>query len=69
MNRTLGIRYVLFGLLFVLVAIGLVAKSYVMLAVLAVAGIILAVIGDRIENRPTDPYREYNELHHRKGHE
>ncbi|QSO49443.1 hypothetical protein [Alicyclobacillus mengziensis] len=68
MNRTLGIRYVLFGMLFVLVAIGLAAKSYVMLAVLAVAGIVLAVIGDRIENRPTDPYRQYNELHHRKGH-
>lgn len=68
MNRTLGIRYILFGLLFVLVAIGLAIKSYVLLVILAVAGIVLAVIGDRIENRPTDPYREYNEMHHRKDH-
>lgn len=68
MNRTLGIRYLLFGLMFVLVAIGLATKSYVMLAVLAIVGIILAIVGDRIENRPTDDYRQYNELHHRKDH-
>lgn len=67
MNHTLRVRYILFGLLFLLVTVGLVLRSYTMLAILAIVGIILAVVGDRIENKPTEPYQQYNVKHHR-GH-
>jgi CDP-diglyceride synthetase len=65
MHRTRTIRYILFGLLFALVVVGLVLHSYALLATLAVVAIILGVIGDRIENAPTEPYKQNNEIHHR----
>lgn len=65
-NNTRTIRYILFGLLFALVILGLILHSYPLLAILAVAAIILGVIGDRIENAPSEPYKNYNELHHHK---
>jgi CDP-diglyceride synthetase len=66
MNRTRTLRYLLFGLLFALVVIGLILRSYPLLACLAVVAIILGVIGDRIENAPTEPYKQNNEIHHHK---
>lgn len=66
MNRTRTLRYLLFGLLFALVVIGLILRSYPLLAGLAVVAIILGVIGDRIENAPTEPYKQNNEIHHHK---
>ncbi|MCL6453106.1 MAG: hypothetical protein K6T78_05660 [Alicyclobacillus sp.] len=60
-------RYIWFGLLFALVAAGLAAHSYVLLAVFAIAGILAAVVGDRLENRLSQPYKQYNRMHHR-GH-
>ncbi|RIV28189.1 hypothetical protein D2Q93_02905 [Alicyclobacillaceae bacterium I2511] len=68
MNKTLKVRYGLFTLTFALIAVGLVSHSYLWLATLAVVAIGLAVIGEQIETAPTVPYRQYNELHHRKGH-
>lgn len=68
MNHTLRIRYILFTLLFILVAVGLAVHSYTLLVILAASGVVLAVIGDRIENRPTDNYKQFNELHHRPKH-
>ena len=65
MNRTRKLRYTLFGLLFALVLLGMVLHSYPLLIVLVIAAIILGIIGDKIENGPTDAYRKYNALHHR----
>lgn len=63
MNRTRTIRYLLFSLLFVLVLIALSIHMYDLLIVLVICAIILGVIGDVIENKPTAPYKKYNELH------
>ena len=68
MNKTLKMRYGLFTLAFALVAAGIVSRSYLWLAICVVAAVILAVAGEQIETSPTIPYRQYNELHHRKGH-
>lgn len=68
MRKTLAIRYLLFGLLFALVIVGLVSHVYPLLVGCIVAAIILGVIGDKIENAPTEPFRKYNELHHRHHH-
>lgn len=68
MRKTLAIRYILFGLLFALVIVGLIAHSYPLLIALVVAAIVLGVVGDKIENLPTEPFRKYNEKHHRHHH-
>ncbi len=68
MNKTLKMRYGLFTLAFALVAAGIVSHSYLWLAICVVAAVILAVVGEQIETSPTIPYRQYNELHHRKSH-
>ena len=65
MRRTLAIRYILFGLLFALVVVGLILHSYPLLIVLVIAGLMLGVLGDKIENAPTEPYKQYNALHQR----
>jgi hypothetical protein len=65
-NRTKPIRYILFGLLFALVVLGLILRSYALLAGLAVVAIILGVVGDKIENAPTDPFKQNNDIHHHK---
>ncbi|MBX6352151.1 MAG: hypothetical protein IRZ10_02355 [Thermoflavifilum sp.] len=69
MRKTLGIRYVLFGLLFLLCIVGLCLKSYPLLGVLVILAIVLGVIGDKIENAPTEPFKRFNELHHLHGHD
>lgn len=66
MNKTRTLRYTLFGTLFALVLIGLILHSYSLLVVCVVTAIILGIIGDRIENGPTDPYRKYNAIHEHK---
>lgn len=65
MRKTRAIRYLLFGLLFALVIVGLVSHSYPLLVGCVIAAIILGVVGDKIESVPTEPFRKYNELHHR----
>lgn len=67
MNRTKPIRYILFGLLFALVVLGLILRSYALLAGLAVVAIILGVVGDKIENAPTEPFKQNNDIHHHKN--
>jgi hypothetical protein len=64
MQRTRMLRYVLFGSLFFLVLIGLVSRSYPLLAGLAVLSIVLGVIAEKLENQPTEPFKKYNALHH-----
>jgi hypothetical protein len=68
MNNTRTLRYTLFGLLFALVVLGLILHSYALLIGLVIAGIVLGIVGDRIENAPTEPFKQLNELHHRKEH-
>lgn len=68
MQKTKPLRYLLFGLLFVCVVIGIVSHSYVWLTVLAVCGLILAVLGDVVENSPTRPHEVYNRMHNRHHH-
>lgn len=65
MQKTKPLRYVLFGLIFALVLVGIVIHSYILLAILLVCGILLGVIGDLIENRPTKPYQVHNRFHDR----
>ncbi|GMA49206.1 hypothetical protein GCM10025857_05630 [Alicyclobacillus contaminans] len=64
MQATRKLRYILFSLMFALVLVGLVAHSYPLLIVLAIVAIALGVVGDRMENHPTEPFKRYNELHH-----
>lgn len=59
-----SLRYVLYAALFALILIGIILHSYSLLAVLAVVGIVLAVVGDRLENSNSEPYKENNRLHH-----
>jgi hypothetical protein len=66
MNKTRKLRYTLFGALFALVLVGLILHSYALLVVCVVAAIVLGIIGDRIENGPTDQFRKYNAIHERK---
>ena len=66
MNKTRKIRYFLFCTLFALVLVGLVLHSYTLLVVLVIAAIALGIVGDRIENGPTDQYRKYNAIHEHK---
>jgi hypothetical protein len=66
MNKTRKLRYILFGALFAFVLVGLVLHSYLLLVVLVIAAIVLGIIGDRIENRPTDKFRKYNAIHEHK---
>jgi hypothetical protein len=68
MRKTLGIRYFLFSLLFALCIVGLCLRSYPLLAVLVVLAILLGVVGDKIENRPTEPFKKFNALHHLRSH-
>lgn len=57
-------QYILFSSLFLLVLIGVIVHSYTALVILAIAGIVLAIVADRMENSPSEPYKEYNEYHH-----
>lgn len=68
MKKHMAVRYLLFGLLFALVIVGLVSHTYLLLVGCVVAAIILGVVGDKVENAPTEPFRKYNELHHRHHH-
>ncbi|MCL6515345.1 hypothetical protein [Alicyclobacillus sp.] len=67
-NRTRNVRYLLFTLAFLLVLVGLLLHSYTLLAILAIVAIALAIIGDRIENQPSEPYKHLNEHHHHLHH-
>lgn len=64
MRTTRKLRYTIFALLFALVLLGLILHSYPLLAVLVIVAIALGIVGDRIENRPTEPYKQYNVQHH-----
>jgi hypothetical protein len=57
-------QYILFSSLFILVLAGVIIHSYTALVILAIVGIVLAIVGDRMENNPSEPYKEYNEYHH-----
>jgi len=65
MQRTRRIRYTLFALLFALVLVGLVLRSYPLLVVLVIVAIAFGIVGDKVENKPTEPYKKYNALHHK----
>ncbi|SFU58408.1 hypothetical protein [Alicyclobacillus macrosporangiidus] len=67
-NRTRNVRYLLFTLAFALVLVGLLTHSYTLLAILAIVSIALAVIGDKIENEPSEPFKHLNENHHHFHH-
>jgi hypothetical protein len=67
MQKTRSLRYVLFGLLFGLVVVGLVSRSYLLLAGLAVVSIGLGVIAEKLENQPTEAFKKYNALHHHRA--
>jgi hypothetical protein len=57
--------------MFAFVLIGIIVHAFVLLAIFMICGIILGVIGDAIENKPTKPYEAYNHLHdrHHAGHD
>ncbi len=58
------VRYTLYGLTFLLIILGLALHSYPLLIILAIAGIILALFGDKLEIKPTEPFKKYNEDHY-----
>lgn len=60
------VRYSLFGLLFLLVILGLILHSYTLLVIMVIAGIVLALVGDKLEIRPTEPFKKYNEDHYER---
>jgi hypothetical protein len=62
------LRYTLFALLFVFVILGLVLHSYPLLLILVIAGIVLAVIADKLENASSEPFKHHNQQHHRLNH-
>jgi hypothetical protein len=66
MNKTRKVRYSIFSALFAFVLVGLALHSYPLLVAMVLAAIVLGIIGDRIENGPTDKYRKYNALHEHK---
>jgi hypothetical protein len=66
MNKTRRLRYTLFGALFALVLAGLILHSYSLLVVCVITAIVLGIIGDRIENKPTNQFRKYNAIHEHK---
>lgn len=68
MQKTKPLRYALVVLLFALTLTGIALHSYWMLATLMPLGIILAIVGDVLENRPLRPYQQYNQFHDRHGH-
>lgn len=68
MQKSKSLRYVLFGVIFACALAGILIHSYIMLAILMVAGILVGIVGEVIENRPTKPYEEYNRMHDRHGH-
>ncbi|MCL6631722.1 MAG: hypothetical protein K6T63_03740 [Alicyclobacillus herbarius] len=57
--------YSLYALLFAFVLLGIVLHSYPLLIALVVIGIALAVLADKLENEPSEPFKRYNEQHHR----
>lgn len=65
-SNSLGgkLRFVLYAALFALVLIGFVSESYVVLVILALVGIVVAIIADRLENANSEPYKSNNRLHH-----
>jgi hypothetical protein len=69
MQSARGMRYVLFGLIFAFVLIGLILHSYPLLVVMVITAIILAVFADKWENAPSEPYKHHNALHHKAHHE
>ncbi|MCY0897158.1 MAG: hypothetical protein OWS03_12885 [Alicyclobacillaceae bacterium] len=63
MQRTRSLRYTLFICMFAVVLAGLFSHSYLLLAAAVVLAIVLGVVADVVENRPTNPFRKYNALH------
>lgn len=63
MQKTRRLRYLIFLAMFAAVLVGLLAHSYIVLSVLVVLAILLGIVGDVIENKPTAPFKQYNELH------
>ncbi|MCF8564509.1 hypothetical protein LLE49_07075 [Alicyclobacillus tolerans] len=60
-----NLRYFLFAALFAFVIIGLITRSYALLAAFIVVAIVLGVIADKLESAPTEPFKQNNQLHHR----
>lgn len=67
MQKTKPVRYALLILMFALALVGIITHSTILLAVLMIVGIALGVTSEVIENRPTEPYKEYNHMHNRHG--
>lgn len=67
MQNTRSLRYLLFACMFALVIVGIIMHSYVLLVALTICGLIIGIVGDFIENRPTNRYRTYNTMHDRHG--
>jgi len=65
MRRTQLTRFILFGLVFALVLVGLISHNYGFLVGAVILAIVVGVIADRIEKAPTEQFKKYNELHHR----
>lgn len=65
MQKTRTLRYTLFLLLFALVLVGLLLKSYPILVLLVIVAIGLGIFGDKVENKPTQPFEKYNAIHHK----
>ncbi|WP_067931622.1 hypothetical protein [Alicyclobacillus kakegawensis] len=59
------VRYSLYALLFLFVILGVSLHSYPLLMALLVVGIAMAVLADKMENSPSDPYKRFNDKHHR----
>ncbi|MCL6626174.1 hypothetical protein [Alicyclobacillus shizuokensis] len=67
-TKSQWVRYSLYALLFLFVILGVSLHSYPLLIALIVVGIALAVLADKMENAPSDPYKRFNDQHHRLHH-
>jgi|GEM_PF-4392306 len=58
------LRYILYAAMFVFILIGFVLESYTLLVILALVGIVLAIVSDRLENANSEAFKRNNQLHH-----
>ncbi|MCL6593288.1 MAG: hypothetical protein K6T31_04880 [Alicyclobacillus sp.] len=63
-KRTL--LYTVFALAVALVIVALLCRSYTLLGVLPLVALVLAVIGEKWESAPTEPFKSVNQIHHRR---
>lgn len=57
------VRYVLFGLVFGLVLLGLFTKSSAIVLVSVVAAVVFGLITEKFDNSKDEKFKRYNEIH------